>query len=533
MHGTDERRKSIGHKTIIGIIVFALLLTIAISVPVSYGFYMLSLRHYYEETRDYAGIITHVINGDTVPGYIETGKKDEYYYNTGVFLTSFCDEVDLTDISVFVPDGDEAVYVWDTDGGEGAYDLGDRTEVFRNYKEYYISESSDEVLIEKKLIKTHFDEDKYISVFTPLYDSKGVTAGVVCVTRPELETKAIISQFILAILIAAAFASAILMLIAYRLIKENFIRPVGILTRSAEEMVGNLGREKAMNIDIHTNDELETLAETFTQMDVDLREYIKELSAVTSERERIRGELDAAAKIQMGILPKKGLQYEETEEYDLAASMTPAREVGGDFYDIFMADDRHLALVIADVSGKGVPASLFMVATKILIKYGLKSGMSPAEVFKNTNDKLIESNDMELFVTAWLVLIDLDTGECIEVNAGHEHPAVREKGSIYELIRYKHSPALAALEGVAFKERTFRLEPGDSLFVYTDGVTEATDRDKKLFGEERLAAVLNKNRDALPEELLENVKESINQFVGDAPKFDDITMLAFRYNGKQ
>ena len=298
-------------------------------------------------------------------------------------------------------------------------------------------------------------------------------------------------------------------------------------------MVDNIERDKAISVDVHTNDELETLAAAFTKMDVDLREYIDELSAVTAERERIGGELDAAAKIQQGILPKKGMQYEDMEEFDLAASMSPAREVGGDFYDIFMADDRHIALVIADVSGKGVPVALFMVATKILLKYGLKMGKSLAEVLSSTNEKLMESNDMELFVTAWLALIDLDTGECIEVNAGHEHPAVRRKGSIYELIRYRHSPALAALEGLTFNERKFRLDPGDSLFVYTDGVTDAVNSDTELFGEDRLVAALNKNRDASPEELLRNVKDSIDGFVKDAPQFDDITMLAFRYNGKQ
>ncbi len=197
-----------------------------------------------------------------------------------------------------------------------------------------------------------------------------------------------------------------------------------------------------------------------------------------------------------------------------------------------MADDRHLALVIADVSGKGVPASLFMVATKILIKYGLKQGLSPSEALSATNEKLIESNDLDLFVTTWLVLIDLDTGECVEINAGHEHPAIRKKGGRFELDRYRHSPALAALDGIIFRERSFRLDPGDSLFVYTDGVTEASDKNHQLFGEQRLVDALNKNSDALHEELLKNLKDSITAFVGAAPQFNDITMLAFRYNGK-
>ena len=529
----NDKRESIGHRTINGIIVFTLLLTIAVSLPVTYGFSVLAKRYYYDNTRDYAGIVSHVINGDTVKHYIETGKKDEYYINTKVFLTSLCDELDLTDISVFIPDGDEEIYVWDAEGGEGDYDLGARTNVFRNYKMFYNPDPEEDATVEINPVRTQNGVESFISVFMPLYDSNYNTVAIVCVTRPEIMLGTVISQFILAIIALAALVSSVIMLIVYRLIKANFIRPIGLLTKSAIAMVDNLEAEEAVSIDIHTNDELETLADAFTKMDKDLREYIDELSQVTAERERISGELDAAAKIQMGILPKKGMQYDDMEECELAASMTPAREVGGDFYDIFMTDDRHLALVIADVSGKGVPASLFMVASKILIKYGMKQGLSPAEVLATTNDKLIESNDMELFVTVWLALINLDTGECIEVNAGHEHPAVRKADGSYELIKYKHSPALAALEGMTFKERSFKLDPGDSLFVYTDGVTEATDSEMRLFGEERLTDALNKNSEAAPDELLNNVKTSIDEFVGDAPQFDDITMLAFRYNGKQ
>ena len=524
-----EEKRSLGQKTLRSVVVFALLLTVAVSAAVSLSLSTLSREHYYEDTEDYAGIISHVVDGDRIAGYLETGQKDEYYNNTEVFLTSFLDEMDMTDISIVVPDGDEMIYVWDTDGADA--DLGDRTAIFSGYKSYLEYRTRD---TEGKpfFFRTHKDGDVFISAFAPLYDTQEKLVAYTCVTRPEINLWGIIPQFILSIFVASALASVIMMHFIYTLMNKRFIEPITRLTESAEEMVDNIERDKPVEIDVHTGDELETLAEAFTKMDADLRDYIDELSAVTAERERISGELDAAAKIQRGILPKLGLQYDILPEFDLAASMTPAREVGGDFYDIFMADDRHLALIIADVSGKGVPASLFMVATKILMKYGIKQGMSPAEVFESTNEKLIESNDMELFVTAWLALIDLDTGECTVVNAGHEHPACRKKGSIYELLRYRHSPALATLEGFTFSERSFRLEPGDSLFVYTDGVTEATNRDRKLFGEDRLIMALNKNKDAAPEELLSSVKGAIKEFVDGAPQFDDLTMLAFRFNGK-
>ena len=525
-------RKSLGQKTLKSIVVFALLLTVAVSAAVSLSLSTVSRNHYYEDAEDYAAIISHVIDGDRIAGYLESGEMDEYYNNTESLLTSFRDEMELTDMSVIVPDGSEMIYVWDTDGGEADANLGDRTDVFSSYASYlnYRTQAKEG---KSFFFRTHDDNDTYISAFAPLYDSKGEQVAFTCVTRPEMKLGTMIARFILAIFAVSALASVIMMYFIYNLMNKRFLEPVAKLTKSAEEMVDNIERDKLVEVDVHTNDELETLAEAFTKMDVDIREYIDALSAFTAERERIGGELDAAAKIQKGILPKRGLQYEILPEFDLAASMTPAREVGGDFYDIFMADDRHLALVIGDVSGKGVPASLFMIATKILLKYSVKAGISPGEAFADTNEKLAESNDMELFVTAWLALIDLDTGECTVVNAGHEHPAIRQKGGIYEIVRYKHSPALATLEGMTYNEREYKLEPGDSLFVYTDGVTEATNLDKKLFGEERLVLALNKERDAAPEELIKTVKDEIDAFVGDGPQFDDITMLAFRYNGKQ
>ena len=280
----DDKRDSIGRRTIRGMIIFTLLLTIVVSLPVTYGFSVLSIRHYHEDTSDYAGIISHVIKGDTVPDYIGTGIKDEYYVNTVVFLTSFRDEVGLTDISVFVPDGDEAIYVWDTKGGEGSYDLGDRTGTYWEYSANYDFSPSEDESIEKNLVRTYSDNEDYISAFAPLYGGDGSINAVVCVTRPEIELRTIVSQFILAIFLASAVLSAIAMLIVYRLIRKKFIQPIVMLTGSAEAMVGNLEREEAVSIDIHTNDELETLADAFTKMDIDLREYIKELSSITAEK---------------------------------------------------------------------------------------------------------------------------------------------------------------------------------------------------------------------------------------------------------
>jgi len=284
---------------------------------------------------------------------------------------------------------------------------------------------------------------------------------------------------------------------------------------------------------VRTDDEIGNLARSFNHMTDSLQKYIVDLKMVTAKEERIAMELSVAARIQADMLPSRFPAFPERKEFDIYATMTPAKEVGGDFYDFFLVDEDHLAMVIADVSDKGVPAALFMVIARTLIKNRTLMGekLSPAEILGDVNHQLCEGNEASLFVTVWLGILQISTGEGVAANAGHEHPAVRRADGRYELVKYRHSPAVAAMDGIRFRERAFRLWPGDSLYVYTDGVTEATDAGNELFGTERMLEALNRNPDAAPRELLANVKEGIDAFVRDAPQFDDITMLGFTYLG--
>ncbi|MBE5825449.1 MAG: serine/threonine-protein phosphatase [Butyrivibrio sp.] len=256
---------------------------------------------------------------------------------------------------------------------------------------------------------------------------------------------------------------------------------------------------------------------------------------VTQGRERAVADRDLtlASAIQENMLPKIFPYRPDREEFDLFATMNTAKEVGGDFYDYFMVDEDHLALVMADVSGKGIPAALFMMVSKTLIKNRVLAGDSPSEALINVNRQLCEGNSAELFVTVWLALLDINTGKGVAVNAGHEHPAIKKADGEYELVIYKHSPAVATLDGIRYKEHEFELKPGDMLFVYTDGVTEATNINNELFGEKRLLEALNSDKDADPQQILANVQKHVDGFVEDADQFDDITMLCLKYNGKK
>lgn len=255
----------------------------------------------------------------------------------------------------------------------------------------------------------------------------------------------------------------------------------------------------------------------------------KELS---EEGARIESELSLATNIQAAMLPHIFPAFPERPEFDIFASMDPAKEVGGDFYDYFLVDDDHLCMIIADVSGKGVPAALFMMASKIILQSVAMMGYSPAEVLTRANEAVCKGNEAQMFVTVWLGILELSTGKLTAANAGHEYPAIKQADGAFELYKDKHGFVMGGMEGVRYKEYEVQLKPGSKIFVYTDGVPEATNAEKKLYGTEFMVDALNADPNANPQELLDNVRSSVDSFVKDAEQFDDLTMLCLEYIGK-
>ena len=335
------------------------------------------------------------------------------------------------------------------------------------------------------------------------------------------------SKHMIWILLGTFFVIALLNAI---ILAKHIVRPMEKMTKRIGVLTGD-DPIFEMSDEYRTDDEIQVLAESFADLSKRTREYIAENIRITAEKERIGAELNVATRIQADMLPSVFPPFPERREFDLYASMQPAKAVGGDFYDFFLMDDRHLAMVMADVSDKGVPAALFMVITKTLIKNRAQMGGSPAEILTDVNRQLCENNDSGMFVTIWLAILDIATGKGLAANAGHEYPTLRRAGGSYELIHYKHNPPAALMEEIPYTEHAFEMHPGDSLFVYTDGVTEAATVDKQLFGEERLIEALNLDPDARPKQVLENVRASIAAFTGDADQFDDMTMLCMQYYG--
>ncbi|MBQ6757356.1 MAG: serine/threonine-protein phosphatase [Oscillospiraceae bacterium] len=243
-------------------------------------------------------------------------------------------------------------------------------------------------------------------------------------------------------------------------------------------------------------------------------------------------ELNMATEIQASMLPSIFPAFPNREEFNLYASMDPAKEVGGDFYDFFIIDDDHLGVVIADVSGKGVPAALFMMISKTVVQNFAMLGIGAAEVLKKANDALCAQNKMEMFVTTWIGILELSTGKMTCASAGHEYPAIYHDGK-FELYKDKHGFVLGGMEGARYSDYELQLEKGDKIFVYTDVVPEATSANTELFGTDRMLDALNSKPEATPKEILRTVRASVDEFVGAAPQFDDLTMVCVEYRGRQ
>ena len=369
-----------------------------------------------------------------------------------------------------------------------------------------------------------------------VFDKNDNAVGLLCVEIDINRISAGLHRYLQTVILTAIALTVILVLSfvysTQRYLTAPIMRIIKSSTSFVKDMKSGTDPENLVYEDakVTPKGDIAMLADNVKSLADSVASYMVNLRDTTAEKERIGAELSVATQIQADMLPRIFPPFPERQEFDLYATMTPAKEVGGDFYDFFLIDDDHLGLVMADVSGKGIPAALFMVIAKTLIKNRCQLGGNPAEILSYVNDQLCEGNEAELFVTVWLAIIEISTGKGMAANAGHEHPAIRRGANSWELVKYKHSPAVAIMEGLRFREHEFELHSGDSLFVYTDGVTEATNARNELFGEEKLLEALNRDSNAQPQELLTNIRGDIDTFVGEAPQFDDITMMCLKWN---
>ncbi|MBQ9390331.1 MAG: SpoIIE family protein phosphatase [Synergistaceae bacterium] len=373
----------------------------------------------------------------------------------------------------------------------------------------------------------------HITVMIPVKTGNSRTVDwILCVQR-QMEHLDFFRKSYVRHVAMAAVVFVVIVFIFYRIyLWRVLVVPVQKIAEEARRFADeHTESESALAHQITSENEIGQLARTVDAMEVQVLSYIDNITRITKEREQIKAELDIAAGIQLSMLPH---EFPVMKELEIFASMNPAKEVGGDFYDFFMTDENHIALVMADVSGKGVPAALFMAISKALIRTRSMMGGTPSEILADVNTQLCEGNEPELFVTVWLGILEISTGNIIAANAGHEYPAVyRKETGHYELLKAKNSPAVATMEGMKFKQYEFKLNKGDELYLYTDGVAEATNSNSELYGTDRMIEALNGTVGMSVKDILITMKKSVDDFTGDAPQFDDITMMSLKFYGKE
>jgi len=311
------------------------------------------------------------------------------------------------------------------------------------------------------------------------------------------------------------------------LISGSITKPLRILVGATNAIAGgNLDVELPMS---KSNDEVGKLTNSFLYMEQSLKKHIKDLTETTAAKERIESELNVAREIQMSILPKIFPPFPDRNEFEIFASIEPAREVGGDFYDFFFIDQEHLFFCIGDVSGKGVPASLFMAVTKTLIKAKTTSDMSPDEILSKVNKELCIDNDAVMFVTIFCGILNTSTGEVSYCNGGHNPPYLLPSAKGIKPLNDNSGMALGVLDEATYTESNVTLNDGDGIFLFTDGVTEAMDKHGNMYSDDRLKNLLENQNDFNPVDIVHKTLNEVNNFSSGVSQADDITLMVIKY----
>ena len=533
-------KKNIAFRSIISLVLL-IIIVFGIAASIGYAWFTkIQLTQFEDDAFRVADIAVLGIDPNMIDDYLESGGESEEYKQTWTNFDLLCNASRSTFIYVILPDRTdygEIQFLFSTINQESPYEVYDfgylRKTTNDEYREKYKRLCEEGSRREVVLRNTGFIETgAHITAMVPLIDDDGETTAILCVQR-QMDSFNESRQGYVKTVAAAMIILIIVIIIGQTIyLYWKLLMPIRKITDEAMRFNRDHAEtDKKLSEQIKNKDEIGILALSIDRLENEVVAFIAEQNRITAEKERSRTELNMARNIQRSQLPMIFPPYPDRNEFDISASMDPAKEVGGDFYDFFLIDEDHLALVIADVSGKGIPAALFMMVSKILIKNRLMDGDSPGEALESVNDQLLSENAIEMFVTVWAAVLDISTGDGVACNAGHEHPALKRAGSQYELEVYHHLPVIGAIENIHYKDHSFHLDPGDTLFVYTDGVAEAVDKDNNLFGTSRMLEVLNRDAGEDPAAALCSVKNAIDSFAAGTEQFDDITMLCLRYNG--
>lgn len=529
-----HKKAGLSLKFTIGFILLGLLIC-ATSCTIGYTKYKGVIEKMYNDTAyQVAHVAETYVDGDAIERYLETGVTDDAYDQSLAQLSALRERMGANYVYVARQVGIDLTYVMDAENPDDDYPpftLGDTGQINPAFLEdsLKIVEKGERV---DNYFYSHSQFGYNTSAIIPVYNGDKDIVAIIGVEISMEKLSGTLFEYVLYAIIISSLLIALFIVCYLLYLHKSVVRPIQSITHEASIFTENETAISEKLEKIQTGDEIQTLAEAVHKMELDINTYIQNLTAITAEKERIGAELGVATHIQASMLPCIFPAFPDRPEIDIYASMRPAKEVGGDFYDFFLVDDDHLAMVMADVSGKGVPAALFMVIAKTLLKNVAQAGLSPKDVLEKVNNQLCIGNEAEMFVTVWLGILEISTGKLRCANAGHEYPVLKTADGEYDLVKDKHGFVLAGMEGSRYKEYELQINPGDRLFLYTDGVPEATNAQNVLFDTDRMLQSLNQNKEAGCEEVLQGMERDIDLFVGEAPQFDDITMLCLEYRGK-
>lgn len=523
---------------IIGAIICLLLIYNLIVQTIGYFQFTESLTNEYNDSafRTAETAVT-LVNGDRIEEYLQTNGDSYEYRDRLSRMDILCDKQNVTliyAIAVDTSDYGRFVNIFNSVNKNSSYsrwEIGyqrDTTnaEYAQVYKDIYENGLQRGTVLRTKDLR---GKEPHITSLVPVKDSKGNVRAILCAQRPMAELVTGRQKYLRSVGITAVVLSIIACFSVAGFLKKQFVGPVSVIIKEATRFSKeNTAADQMTLKDISNITEIQALGASVEKMETDTLQYMQNLIQVTAERERIDTELSLANRIQANMLPNIFPAFPDRTEFDIYASMTPAKEVGGDFYDFFLIDEDHLGMVMADVSGKGVPAALFMMMAKILLYNYAMMGGTPHEVLERLNGTICKNNDDSMFVTVWFGIYTISTGKVVAANAGHEYPIIKHGDKGFELLKDRHGFVIGGMSGLKYRDYEFDLEPGDMLFLYTDGVPEATDAEGNMFGTGKLLETLNRNSNCSAMELLKTVHKDVERFVGDAPQFDDLTMLALK-----
>ena len=536
----NKKLSSLGRSLRIGCVVSVLIICLLMGTAGFGIYYRGMIRQYQTYLTDLLELIQTEVDGDDLAQCIETGRESDKFLKTQAFVDRLKEIYEIEYIYIVKPlNTDETDNMMNVMAAVTAAEREEDEEFYSVTLSALTGEDYSSEVAAKYLAGMTADQTTFFSNRTelghdytgmiPIVDSGDQPVAVLAVDLSMSEIFVMLWRYILILCACILVLSVASMTAIYVWLHRRVIEPIERLNTSVDNY-----EHGSFALDMNSfkaDDELRNLATSFTDMTHRIDAYTDEVAHATAEKERISAEFNVANQIQTDIMPNEFPAFPDHTDFDIYAYMSTSREIGGDFYDYFLIDEDHLGLVMGDVSDKGVPAAMFMVITKTLIKNRALQGFSPAEVLQSVSEQLAEGNNSAMFAAVWMAVLELSTGKGVAANAGQEHPILRRAGKRFEQVKYRHSPPVGAMEGIRFREHEFQLGPGDTLFVHTDGIAEVVSAQNGTFGDERIMEALNREPDATPSVLLQTVQFAVEDFSGGESQSDDVTMMAVKYYG--